>query len=100
MPLKLARDFGVSLPTARSALNGITRSGLAKHIRTGTLRKGGEIYLRPMMSTIPNVPREERKINRSDTVPAPAGFVLLQHKPPIQRHLQHAQARKADIDLR
>ncbi len=48
MPLgerqKLARDFGVSLPTVRSALNGITRSELAKHIRAEALRRGGEVY--------------------------------------------------------
>lgn len=48
MPLgerqKLARDFGVSLPTVRSALNGITRSELADEIRKEALRRGGEIY--------------------------------------------------------
>ncbi len=48
MPLgerqKLARDFGVSLPTVRSALNGITRSALADEIRQEALRRGGEIY--------------------------------------------------------
>ena len=48
MPLgerqKLARDFGVSLPTVRSALYGITRSALADEIRQEALRRGGEIY--------------------------------------------------------
>lgn len=42
----LARDFGVSLPTVRSALNGITRSELATQIRAEALRRGGEIYLK------------------------------------------------------
>lgn len=41
---KLARDFGVSLPTVRSALNGITHSALAEHIREEALRRGGIIY--------------------------------------------------------
>lgn len=41
---KLARDFGVSLPTVRSALNGITHSTLAGHIREEALRRGGAIY--------------------------------------------------------
>lgn len=50
MPLgerqKLARDFGVSLPTVRSALNGITGSKLAERIREEALRRGGEVFLR------------------------------------------------------
>lgn len=41
---KLARDFGVSLPTVRSALNGITHSTLAEQIREEALRRGGAIY--------------------------------------------------------
>lgn len=55
MPLgerqKLARDFGVSLPTVRSALNGITRSELAGQIRAEALRRGGEIYQRVIPSS-------------------------------------------------
>lgn len=41
---KLARDFGVSLPTVRSALNGVTHSALAEQIREEALRRGGTIY--------------------------------------------------------
>lgn len=41
---RLARDFGVSLPTVRSALNGITRSILAQQIRDEAIRRGGTIY--------------------------------------------------------
>lgn len=58
MPLggrkQLALEFGVSLPTVRAALNGITKSELAERIRTRALECGGEIYQK--VEPVQNIP--------------------------------------------